>query len=149
MTIADQLERNLRDRVARNLDQSRTVLVSLITAPIHSVSGQLAGGVMVDSWQESGDTYTSTARSLAPYSQFVDKGTGVYPPGGRGSPIVATHAGKVTKSGKVRPPMLKFYWYNRGEWVFRPSVLGMPAQNFFSEPLPQNYRNALTASWGP
>lgn len=136
MSIAAALEQNLRNRVRRNLDQSRTVLVSLITAPLNSISGQLAGGVVVDAWSEQGDTYTSTARSLASYSKFVDKGTGeLGPVGGRIYPRNAR--------------ALTFYWHSRGAWYSFRSVRGQAPQNFFSQPLPDNFRQALDVSWGP
>lgn len=134
MSIADQLERNLRERVSRNLDQSRTVLVSLIIAPLNQVSGQLAAGVLVDSWSNNGDAYTSTARSLAPYSVYVDQGTGIYGP--RGGRIYPTNA-----------KALHFYWNARGEWATFASVRGSPPQNFFHIPMPDNYNNALHAVW--
>lgn len=136
MSIAAQLEANLRARCARNLDRTNVVLVELIRAPINSVSGQLAGGITVDAWQENGNSFTSTARSLAPYSLFVDKGTGVYGP---------TGARIYPKTAKA----LTFYWQRTGSVVSFRSVAGSPAQNFFSEPLPQNYRSALATAWSP
>lgn len=136
MSIADQLEAHLRDRVARNLDQSRIVLRELIIAPLNQISGQLAAGVLVDAWSENGTTYTSTARSLAPYSIYVDQGTGIYGP--RGDRIYPTNAKALT-----------FYWTGRGAWFSFKSVRGMQPQHFFSQPLPDYFAQALTVSWGP
>lgn len=136
MSIADQLEAHLRDRVARNLDQSRIVLRELIIAPLNQISGQLAAGVLVDAWSENGTTYTSTARSLAPYSIFVDQGTGEFGP--RGGRIYPTNA-----------KALHFFWYKKGEWATFSSVRGSPAQHFFSLPMAANFAQALVTSWGP
>lgn len=136
MSIAAQLEANLRSRCARNLDRTNVVLVELIRAPINQVSGQLASGVMVDAWQENGTSFTSTARSLAPYSLFVDKGTGIYGPTGQRI---------YPKTAKA----LTFYWQRTGSVVSFRSVAGAPAQNFFSEPMERNYRSALATAWGP
>lgn len=136
MSIADQLERNLRTRVERNLDQSRTVLVQLIRAPLNEITGQLIGGIGVDPWSSFGERYETTARSLAPYSIYVDKGTGIYGPnGGRIYPRVAK--------------ALTFYWHARGGTFSFRSVRGMPAQNFFEAPMLDNLRTALDAVWQP
>lgn len=136
MSIADQLEAHLRERVARNLDQSRIVLRELIIAPLNQISGQLAAGVLVDAWSDNGTTYNSTARSLAPYSIYVDKGTGIFGlTGGR----IYPHTAKV----------LTFFWNAKGAWYSFASVRGMQPQNFFSQPLPENFRQALVTSWGP
>lgn len=134
MSIAAQLEANLRERVRRNLDQSRTVLVQLIRAPLNQISGQLANGIYVDAWSENGDTYESTARSLAPYSLYVDVGTGEFGPNG----------------GRIYPRSAKaltFYWNSRGAVFSFRSVRGMPAQHFFAEPMADNYASALNAVW--
>lgn len=136
MSIAAQLEQNLRDRCARNLDRTNVVLVELIRAPINSVSGQLAGGITVDAWQDNGTMFTSTARSLAPYSLFVDKGTGVYGPSG-------------TRIYPRQAKALTFYWQRVGGVVSFRSVAGSPAQNFFSEPMGRNVQSALVTAWGP
>lgn len=134
MSIAAQLEANLRERVRFNLEQARTVLVQLIRAPLNQITGQLAAGIVVDAWTESGDSYTSTARSIAPYSLYVDQGTGVFGPNG----------------GRIYPRTAKaltFYWYARaGVYSFR-SVRGIPAQQFFSAPMPQNFSDALQTAW--
>lgn len=138
MSIRDQLETNLRNRVQRNLEASRGVLVQLITAPINDVSGVLRAGVSVDTWSQNGDTYLTTARSIAPYSLWIDSGTGIYGPGGRGSPITPT-----TK------PLLKFFWQKRGAWYSMKSVRGTPALQFFSAPMAANLSTALQQVWGP
>lgn len=136
MSIAAQLERNLRTRTRRNLDQSRTVLVELIRAPLAEITGQLRAGIIVDPWADLGDRFATTARSLAPYSRYVDEGTGEFGPrGGRIYPVSAR--------------ALHFYWYKRGGWATFASVRGSPAQNFFSRPMADNLRQALTTVWGP
>ena len=136
MSIADQLETNLRARVARNLDQARIVLRELIITPINSVSGQLAAGVLVDAWSENGNVYVSTARSIAPYSKFVDSGTGIYGP--TGNRIYPTNA-----------KALHFFWTKRGAFYTFKSVRGSPAQNYFSAPMQANFEQALQTAWGP
>lgn len=136
MSIAGQLERNLRARVERNLEQSRTVLVELIRAPLNEVTGQLRGGILVDAWSSLGDRYESRARSLAPYSVYVDKGTGIYGP--RGDRIYPT-----TKKA------LTFFWAKQGGVVSFRSVRGSPPQNYFEQPMADNYAQALVTVWGP
>lgn len=133
MSIAAALEANLRERVARNLDRTNVVLVELIRAPINSVSGQLAAGITVDAWQDQGDRFVSTARSLAPYSIYVDRGTGIYAGGGRIYPTQAK--------------ALSFYWYKQGRNVAFKSVAGSPPLNFFSQPLAENFSSALNTAW--
>ena len=134
MSIRDQLERNLRQRVAANLESSRTILVELIRAPLNDISGQLKAGILVDTWREEGSRYSSSVRSLAPYSMWVDQGTGVYGPlGGRIYP----------RSAKA----LHFYWYKRGAWYTFASVRGSPAQNFFEKPMPDYFARALEAAF--
>ena len=136
MSVAAQLEAHLRERVRRNLDRTNVVLVGLITAPLNRISGQLAAGVVVDAWSENGDSYTSTARSLAPYSLFVDSGTGVYGPlGGRIYPRTAK--------------ALTFFWTARGAVYSFRSVRGQPPQRYFHEPMAANYANALQTAWAP
>lgn len=134
MSIADQLEAHLRDRVSRNLDQARIVLRELIIAPLNQVSGQLAAGVLVDAWSDNGTSYSSTARSLAPYSIYVDQGTGEFGP--RGGRIYPTNANA-----------LHFFWNAKGAWYTFKSVRGAPAQNFFSQPMAANFAQALTTVW--
>lgn len=130
MSIAAALEANLRERVRRNLDQARTVLVELIRAPLNEVSGQLKAGILVDAWSENGDSFVSTARSLAPYSLYVDSGTGVFGP--NGNRIYPTNA-----------RALSFYWQKRGGWYTFKSVRGMEPQRFFAEPMGDNFSAAL------
>lgn len=136
MSIAAALEANLRNRVRRNLDRTNVVLVELIRAPLNQVSGQLAASILVESWQENGDRYNSTARSLAPYSLFVDQGTGIYGP---------TGARIYPRTAKA----LTFFWTARGAVYSFKSVRGSPAQNFFSAPMAANFESALGTAWGP
>lgn len=130
MSIAAQLEQHLRERVRQNLDAARVVLVELIRAPLNQVSGQLYNSIFVDAWSENGSTYSSTARALAPYALYVDKGTGIYGP--NGNRIYPTTAKALT-----------FFWTSRGAVYSFRSVRGMPGQNFFDEPLGQNFADAL------
>ena len=135
MSIRDQLEANLRDRVARNLEQTRVALVELIKAPINAISGQLAAGIYVDAWSNMGDSYSSTARSRAPESHYVDKGTGVWGPNG----------GRIYSHTPGKP--LTFFWYSRGATYSFMSVRGIQPQNFFSTPMPDNFAKALQIGW--
>jgi hypothetical protein len=142
LSIADQLERHVRSHVQDRLEQSRVILVELIRAPLGEITGQLRAGVVVDAWVDQGMSYVSTARSLAPYSLFVDKGTGIYGP--IGTRITARGGGA-----------LRFYWYNAptdygrgkdGFYYFR-SVRGMRPQNFFTDPMPAYFREALDSAF--
>lgn len=135
MSIADQLEQHLRERVRQNLDAARVVLVELIRAPLNQVSGQLYNSIFVDAWSENGSTYSSTARALAPYALYVDSGTGLFGPNG----------------GRIYPTTAKaltFFWTARGAVYSFRSVRGQPPQNFFSQPLPDNFAQALAVAWG-
>ncbi len=135
MSLGEQLEARLRDRTRQQLDQVRVFLPETVKAPLADETGQLRAGIIMDDWSENGNRYESTIRSLAPYSLYVDQGTGVYGP--TGSPIYPTTAKALT-----------FYWTKRGGWYSFKHVLGTPAQHFFGERMPTLFREALEAMIG-
>jgi hypothetical protein len=135
VTVAAQLEANLRERVRANLDASRGILIALIRAPLAEVSGQLKAGILCDPWSENGSRYETTVRSLAPYSLWVDQGTGIFGPVG-------------TRIYPRTAKVLAFHWTNRGGGLFFfRSVRGTPAQRFFTDPMADYLSQALAASF--
>lgn len=135
MSLAETLEANLRERTRQRLDQVQVLLPELVKAPLNQITGQLAAGIVCDAWQDNGTRYDTTIRSLAPYSQFVDEGTGIYGP--TGNRIYPTSA-----------KALVFFWYRMGDWFAFRSVRGSPAQHFFHEAMPDRYDAALQAVFG-
>lgn len=136
MTIGQQLEEQYRAHVRERLSQVEVLLPEMVKegAP-EGTTGQLRAGIVMDRWAENGPTFQSTIRSLAPYSTYVDDGTGVFGPiGGRIYPINAR--------------ALRFYWAKAGGWVAFASVAGSPGQHFFKDRLPDLYPDALDRVFG-
>lgn len=140
MSIAAQLEANLRNRCARNLPAVTERMVEDTRQACSRRTGQLADSIGADPWQEEATRFTSTIRATAPYARFQNDGTGIFGP--TGSRIYPRKPGGV----------LAFDWPAAGGVVFARSVQGSPGTHFFTgedgREMERRFENALGATWG-
>ena len=134
MSIADQLEANLRQKIADRLEPVRQAVEDATKQAASARSGALREGISCDTWVDSGTRFETTIRSTAPYSSYQDDGTGIYGPTGE---RISSPNGKV----------LRFDWPAAGGVVFAWSVAGAPGTHFFAEPMPQRYDDALHSTF--
>lgn len=138
MSIADQLRAAVRSEVERRLGAVRDDVVADAKQTAPRDSGALADAIVADDWTLSGTRYTTTVRVPVQYASWVEEGTGVYGPYGQ-------------RIYPVRAKALVFFWKRGpngpGVYAYR-SVAGQPGQRYFSAPMPDRYRRALTRSFG-
>jgi hypothetical protein len=142
VTIGPQL-RELVLRASERLMNEAANEAKLMTAEASPApnSGDLARSIAVS--DASGDsTLTVQIVATAPYASFTDTGTGIYPPGGRGSPIVAADYGHRA---------FVFHWasFNApngpGDYAFA-KVNGTPAQLWWIVHHPERWPEALASA---
>lgn len=134
VSIAAALEANLREKIAAKLEATRQYVEDATKAAASSRSGALREGIACDTWTDAGTRFETTIRSVAPYSEYQDDGTGIYGP--TGARITST-------SGKV----LRFDWPAAGGVVFAWSVAGAPGTHYFKDAMPQRFSDALVATF--
>lgn len=142
MSIAAQLEANLRARIADRLPQVSDLMVAATQQDCSRRTDALADSIMVDDWQDQGTRYTSTISAgrglpnpaVAEYQEF---GTGLFGP--NGSRIYPHKPGGV----------LVFDWPAAGGIVFARSVAGSPGTHFFfglgGDAMNTRFSNALSS----
>lgn len=135
MTIADQLERNLRTWVEANLLIANDLIVQDTRDHMSRRTGHMADTVEIDQWANEGTRYSTTARVTAEYARYQDEGTGEFGP--EGTRIVPTKPGGV----------LAFDWPAAGGFVFFKSVAGSPGTHFFTDAMPDRFRAAMLAAF--
>lgn len=138
MSIAAQLEANIRERCRDRLPLVSSAMVDDTRAACSRRSGTLADSIEADAWAEEGDRYTTTIRATVDYAQYQDEGTGIYGP--TGMRIFPT-------SAKV----LVFDWPAAGGVVFARSVAGAPGTHFWSgddgQAMARRFSDAMNANW--
>lgn len=142
MTIADQLERNLRERVARNLPNVTARMVVDTQAACSRRTGALAASIVADDWQDQGTRFTTTisaGRGLQNpnIARYQDQGTGIFGPyGGRIYP-------RNRKALRFDSPITGI--------TFAKSVAGAPPTYYFSgadgQEMQRRFDIALNAEW--
>lgn len=139
MSIAAQLEANLRARCARNLPAVTERMVEDTRQACSRRTGQLADSIGADPWAEQGNQFTSTIRATAPYARYQEEGTGIYGPTG-------------SRIYPIRAKVLAFDWPAAGGVVFARSVAGSPGRHFFygedGREMQRRFESALGATWG-
>lgn len=131
--LVDQLADDVRAYALDLARRSGQVAVNETKAAASRRSGTLADGISTTEPTLEGTRITQQITSAAPYSDFQDRGTGIYGPSG---------ARIFPKTAKV----LRFDSPAAGGVVFARSVAGSPGRHFFDEPMGQRWDDAVDQS---
>lgn len=142
MSIADQLETHLRERVARNLPAVSDRMVADTQAACSRRTGALAASIVADDWRDEGSRFTTTisaGRGLPnpDVARYQNEGTGTFGP--LGSRIYPRNR----KALRFNSPITGI--------TFAKSVAGAPGTFYFSgqdgQEMRRRFEVALNAEW--
>lgn len=135
MSVVDQLADRIRQHAVDLARRATQLTVTETQAATSRRTGVLADGISATEPALQDTLVNQTITSAADYSEFQDRGTGIYGPSG---------ARIFPKTAKA----LRFDSPAAGGIVFAKSVAGSPGRHFFHEPMGARWRDALAQSLG-